>query len=106
MTFVDQIKKIGRILGVPVAGSNIADCLNSLEISVTNKMVSEGKKIDTKALSKIDKAEKASPVQEPVVVSEPAEEVSEKVVTGPVEEPIIAAAPSRRSSRRSRSSES
>lgn len=53
MTFVDQIKKIGRILGIPVAGSNIADCLNSLEISVTNKMVSEGKKIDTKALSKI-----------------------------------------------------
>jgi hypothetical protein len=37
MTFVDQIKKIGKAVGVDVAGSNIADCLNSLERGVTSK---------------------------------------------------------------------
>lgn len=37
MTFVDQIKKIGKAVGVDVIGSNIADCLNSLERGVASK---------------------------------------------------------------------
>lgn len=38
MTFVDQIKKIGKAVGVEVTGSNIADCLNSLERGVVSKV--------------------------------------------------------------------
>lgn len=37
MTFVDQIKKIGSKIGVDVTGSNVADCLNSLERGVDKK---------------------------------------------------------------------
>lgn len=91
MTFVDQIKKIGRILGVQVAGSNVADCLNSLEVSVTNKATAEGRKLDMRAINK--------PEPQPVV-EEPVKKV--ETVAEPEKADVVASAPTQRRPKRSR----